>query len=44
MVTTQLRDGNVLYAIGVAPQEEFGSYRGVFDRIVGSLEISDGNR
>ena len=44
VVTTQLRDGNVLYAIGVAPQEEFGSYRGVFDRIVGSLEISDGNR
>ena len=44
VVTTQLRDGNVLYAIGVAPQEEFGSYRGVFDRIVGSLEISDGSR
>jgi len=44
VVTTQLRDGNLLYAIGVAPQAEFGSYRGVFDRIVGSLDITDGNR
>jgi beta-barrel assembly-enhancing protease len=37
--TTQLRDGNVLYAIGVAPQDEFSDYRGVFDRVVGSLRV-----
>ena len=44
VVTTQMRDGNVFYAIAVAPQEEFGSYRGVFDRIVSSIAINDGNR
>jgi len=44
VVTTQMRDGNLLYAIAVAPQEEFGSYRGVFDRIVSSLQINDGSR
>jgi len=44
VVTTQLRDGNLFYAIGVAPQDEFGAYRSIFDRIVSSLEISDGNR
>src|SRR5439155_1282640 len=43
-VTTRMRDGNLLYAIAVAPQEEFGSYRGVFDRIVSSLQINDGSR
>jgi hypothetical protein len=37
--TTQLRDGNLLYAIGVAPQNEFSDYRGVFDRIIGSLRV-----
>jgi beta-barrel assembly-enhancing protease len=37
--TTQLRDGNLFYAIGVAPQDEFSDYRGVFDRIVGSLRV-----
>jgi peptidase M48-like protein len=39
--TTQLRNGNLLYAIGVAPQTEFSSYRGVFDRVVGSLQVTD---
>ncbi|OLE78799.1 MAG: hypothetical protein AUF76_18390 [Acidobacteria bacterium 13_1_20CM_2_65_9] len=39
--TTQLRNGNLLYAIGVAPSNEFSSYRGVFDRVVGSLQVTD---
>jgi Zn-dependent protease with chaperone function len=38
--TTQLRDGNLLYAIGVAPADAFSSYRGVFDRIVSSIKTA----
>jgi len=37
----QLRNGNLLYAIGVAPRGEFSSYRSVFDRVVGSLQVND---
>jgi hypothetical protein len=40
--TTQLRDGNVLYVIAVAPSAEFGSYRSVFQRVVGSVEFASG--
>jgi hypothetical protein len=39
IVTTQMRDGNLLYAIAVAPGDEFGSYRSVFDRVVSSIEL-----
>jgi Zn-dependent protease with chaperone function len=39
---TQLRDGNLLYAIAVAPRTDFPSYRDVFDRIVSSVEVADG--
>jgi len=39
--STQLRNGNLLYAIGVAPEQEFPSYRNVFDRVVGSLRVSE---
>jgi len=39
--TTTLRNGNLFYAVAVAPDEEFGSYRDVFERVVGSLQISD---
>jgi hypothetical protein len=41
IVTTQLRDGNLFYAIAVAPQDEFPSYRSVFDRVASSLQFSD---
>jgi len=41
VVTTQLRDGNIFYAIAVAPRDEFTTYRSVFDRIAGSLQFSD---
>jgi hypothetical protein len=38
--TTQLRDGNMLYAIGVAPQNEFADYRSVFERVISSLRMA----
>jgi len=37
--TTQLRDGTMMYAIGVAPDREFSSYRSIFDRVVGSVQV-----
>jgi beta-barrel assembly-enhancing protease len=40
VVTTQLRNGNLLYSLGVAPRDEFPSYRNVFDRVIGSLQVS----
>jgi hypothetical protein len=39
--TTQLRDGSLFYAIGVAPRDEFGSYQNTFDRIVSSIQLKD---
>jgi len=39
--STQLRNGNLFYAIGVAPSEEFPTYRDVFDRVVSSIRLND---
>ena len=39
--TTQLRDGSLFYAIGVAPRDEFGGYQNTFDRIVSSIQLKD---
>jgi hypothetical protein len=39
--TTQLSDGSLMYAIGVAPRDAFGTYRNVFDRILGTMEFRD---
>jgi hypothetical protein len=39
--TTQLRDGNVLYTIGVAPQSEAGTYENTFRRIRQNVQIAD---
>jgi hypothetical protein len=39
--TTQLSDGSLLYAIGVAPSNEFSSYQPVFSRVVRSLQLTD---
>jgi beta-barrel assembly-enhancing protease len=39
--TTQLRDGNVLYMIGVAPQREANTYESAFRRVRQSLQIAD---
>jgi len=39
--TTRLRDGSLFYTLGVAPRDEFSSYRNVFDRVVGSIRLND---
>jgi len=39
--TTQLRDGSVLYMIGVAPQPEATTYETAFRRVRQSLQIAD---
>jgi hypothetical protein len=41
LVTVELRTGELLYAIGVAPSDEFNSYRSVFNRILGSMRLND---
>jgi hypothetical protein len=35
-----LDDGSLLYAIGVAPENEFGSYQSVFNRVAQSLRLN----
>ena len=39
--TTQLRDGSLLYIIGVAPQSEEKTYENAFRRVRQSLQIAD---
>jgi hypothetical protein len=39
--TTKLRDGSVLYVIGVAPQSEAGSYDQAFRNVRRNLQIAD---
>ena len=39
--TTQLRDGSLLYTVAVAPQNQYSSYRGVFNRILQSIDLRD---
>jgi Zn-dependent protease with chaperone function len=41
LATTQLRDGNVLYVIGVAPQPEAGAYQETFRRVQQSVEVAE---
>jgi hypothetical protein len=41
LMTTQLRDGGVLYMIGVAPQSEAGTYDRVFRRVRQSVQLAD---
>jgi hypothetical protein len=40
LVTTQMQDGNLFYAIGVAPGSDFPNYQRVFDKIIGSLQLA----
>jgi Zn-dependent protease with chaperone function len=37
--TTQLRDGNLFYAVAVAPQNDFNAYRNVFDKVIRSIQL-----
>jgi hypothetical protein len=39
--TTRLRDGSLLYVIGVAPEDEQGTYGNVFRRVRQSIQLSD---
>jgi hypothetical protein len=39
--TAQLRDGSVLYVVGVAPENEAGTYNSTFQRVRRSLQIAD---
>jgi hypothetical protein len=39
--TTQLRDGSLLYIIGVAPQDESGAYENAFRRVRQLVQLSD---
>jgi Zn-dependent protease with chaperone function len=41
VVTTQLRDGNLFYALAVAPQDDFNAYRNVFDRVIRSIQLME---
>lgn len=38
--TTLMRDGNLLYVIGVAPRDEYETYGDVFQRVVQSMRIA----
>jgi hypothetical protein len=40
--TVQLRDGRVLFVIGVAPANEARAYASTFNRVRQSLQIADG--
>jgi Zn-dependent protease with chaperone function len=39
--TTQLRDGNLFYAVTVAPQSDFNAYRSIFDKVVRSIQLME---
>jgi Zn-dependent protease with chaperone function len=41
LTTTYLRNGNMLYMIGVAPREEAGTYDRAFQRVRDSIELQD---
>jgi peptidase M48-like protein len=39
LVTTQMRDGNLLYAVAVAPRDEINLYQPTFQRVIGSIRL-----
>jgi Zn-dependent protease with chaperone function len=39
LVTTQTRDGNLLYAVAVAPSDEVDRYRATFQRVINSIRL-----
>ena len=44
LYTTKLNDGSLFFVVGVAPANEFNSYRQIFNRSVQSLQLNDGYR
>jgi hypothetical protein len=41
--TTTLRDGTLLYVLAVTPRDRVSDYIATFRRVVGSLQIMDGD-
>jgi hypothetical protein len=41
VITTQLRNGELLYMIAVSPDNEYYNYQGVFQNILRSLQLND---
>src|SRR5437762_4555581 len=41
VVTTQLRNGGMFYLIQVSPNNDYGTYQGVFSNILRSLQLND---
>src|SRR3954470_10194633 len=44
LYTTFFDDGTLFYLIGVAPDNEYGAYDNVFDKVAGSLQFSQARR
>jgi hypothetical protein len=42
--STLMRNGNLLYAIAVAPANQFDAYQGIFQRVASSIQILDSAR
>jgi hypothetical protein len=40
LVTALMRDGNIIYAIFVAPQDEYANYQGTFQKVLGSVRLN----
>jgi hypothetical protein len=40
LYTTTLDDGTLFYLLGVAPENEYGTYDDVFDRVADSLQFA----
>src|SRR5262249_40736785 len=40
VITTQLRNGELLYMIAVAPNDDFANYQNVFQNILRSLQLN----
>ena len=44
LYTTQMSDGRMFFVVGVAPAQEFSTYRQVFNQSVRSLQLNDTSR
>ena len=40
LYTTQMRDGSLFYLIGVSPEEEFGTYQNVINKVASSIQFA----
>ncbi len=42
LFATQMNDGSLFYALGVAPADEFAAYQRVFNQVARSIQFTDG--